>query len=141
MLCLLPRAGAAQTILPEASIAWGNTLSPRATSATNTAANAVRNPVTSATPHPSVARIIVPNRDGMAFGSGTLVDARGKHGLVLTNWHVVEDASDEITVRFPDGFVSGARLLKADKLWDLAALAVWRPNCTPVPLAQTPPQP
>ena len=129
ILCLLPRASWAQTVPPEASIAWGAATAPRVKA------------VTSATPHPSVARIIVPNRDGMAFGSGTLVDLREKHGLVLTNWHVVDGASDEITVRFPDGFVTGARVLKVDKVWDLAALAIWRPNCQPVKLAKIPPQP
>ena len=133
ILCLLPRANWAQTVPPAASIAWGAASAPRA--------NAVTNSVTSATPHPSVARIIVPNRDGMAFGSGTLVDLREKHGLVLTNWHVVDGASDEITVRFPDGFVTGARVLKVDKVWDLAALAIWRPNCQPVAVAKHPPRP
>jgi len=92
-------------------------------------------------PHPAVARIIVPERDGTSLGSGTLVDVTGDYGLVITNWHVVSDAAGVITVVFPDGFRSAAQLVKTDRVWDLAALAVWKPNATPVPLAAAPPQP
>ncbi len=133
ILALLPGVASAQENLPEMFLGWGSRSTARSAEATSSAP--------AARPHPSVARIIVPNRDGMSFGSGTLVDVRDQHGLVLTNWHVVNEASDEITVRFPDGFVSGAKLLKADKTWDLAALAIWKPTCSPVPLATRPPQP
>jgi S1-C subfamily serine protease len=92
-------------------------------------------------PHPAVARIIVAERDGTAFGSGTLVDVRDGYGLVLTNWHVVRDATGSIEVLFPGGFYSQARALKLDRDWDLAALVVWRPPAEPVPLASRPPQP
>ncbi|MEX2168766.1 MAG: serine protease [Pirellulales bacterium] len=93
-------------------------------------------------PHPAVARIIVPERDGTAFGSGTLVDVRDKYGLVVTNHHVVGHASGPIEVVFPGGFRSHARSLKMDSEWDLAALVIWRPEeITPVPLAARAPQP
>ena len=92
------------------------------------------------TAHPAVVRIIVPDRTGTSFGSGTLVAVSGEHGLVVTNWHVVRDAAGQITVAFPDGFRSGARLLKVDRDWDLAALAIWRPNAQPVPLSATVPR-
>ena len=92
-------------------------------------------------PHPAVARIIVPERDGTSLGSGTLVDVTGDYGLVITNWHVVSDGSGVITVVFPDGFRTAAQLIKVDRTWDLAALAVWKPHATPVPLASTPPRP
>jgi len=92
-------------------------------------------------PHPAVARIIVPERDGTSYGSGTLVDARDQYGLVVTNWHVVRDAADRIEVVFPDGFRSFGQALKVDKEWDLAALVIWRPNISPVPLAAAAPQP
>jgi hypothetical protein len=92
-------------------------------------------------PHPAVARIIVPERDGTAFGSGTLIDSRDEYGLVLTNWHVVRDATGPIEVHFPGGFQSQARAIKLDSEWDLAALVVWRPPAKPVPLASRPPRP
>ncbi|HEY5313526.1 MAG TPA: serine protease [Pirellulales bacterium] len=94
-------------------------------------------------PHPAVARITVPQRQHnmMAFGSGTLVDTNDKLGLVITNWHVVDEAAGEITVAFPDGFRSGARVLKVDRDWDLAALAVWKPSVKPVALSSQPPRP
>jgi S1-C subfamily serine protease len=90
-------------------------------------------------PHPAVCRIVAPERNAVSYGSGTLVDVRGEHGLVLTNWHVVRDATEKIEVVFPDGFRCAARVLKTDKDWDLAALAVWRPNAEPVKLAAVPP--
>jgi hypothetical protein len=93
------------------------------------------------TPHPAVARITVIERDGLAFGSGTLVDVEGDQGLVITNWHVVRDATGDITVQFPDGFRSQAKVMKVDRDWDLAALTIWKPLVPPVRLAPTAPQP
>ena len=75
------------------------------------------------------------------MGSGALVAVDAAHGLVVTNWHVVRDATGPITVVFPDGFRSGARLLKIDHDWDLAALAIQRPSVKPLPLAVDPPRP
>ena len=93
-------------------------------------------------PHPAVARIIVPESDGTAYGSGTLVDVRGDYGLVVTNHHVVEYAAGPIEVVFPNGFRSFARAQKLDSDWDLAALAIWRPeNITPVKMADRAPRP
>ena len=48
-------------------------------------------PAIPCTPHPAVARIIVPENGATAYGSGTLVDVREQFGLVITNWHVVRD--------------------------------------------------
>lgn len=96
--------------------------------------------VVSTRPHPAVCRIIVPNSDGTSFGTGTLVDARGKHGLVLTNWHVVNEASGPIEVVFPDGFRTPGHVHKVDKDWDLAALAIYRPSAAPVNLSQQVPR-
>ena len=92
-------------------------------------------------PHPAVVRVVVPERDGTAYGSGALVAVNKSSGLVLTNWHVVRDAAGPITVVFPDGFRSGAYLLRTDRDWDLAALAIRRPNVQPVALASEAPRP
>lgn len=92
-------------------------------------------PAASQQPHPSVVRVIVPERDGTAFGSGTLVDVDGEYGLVVTNWHVVRDAAGPVQVVFPDGYRSAAAVVKCDRDWDLAALAIWKPRVEPVPLA------
>ena len=94
-----------------------------------------------ATPHPAVVRIIAPEKGATAFGSGTLIDVRDQFGLVVTNWHVVRDATAAVEVAFPDGFRSHARPLKVDPDWDLAALVIWRPNAEPVSLAPQPPRP
>src|SRR5436190_19348383 len=64
-----------------------------------------------ATPHPAVARIIVPEDGATAFGSGTLVGVNKDHGLVITNWHVVRDGTGRVAVVFPNGFRSPAKPL------------------------------
>lgn len=92
-------------------------------------------------PHPAVVRVIVPERGATSYGSGTLVDVQGEHGLVVTNWHVVSDAVSPPTVLFADGFRSLAQVVKADRDWDLAALVIWRPSVEPVPVATEPPRP
>ncbi len=93
------------------------------------------------TPHPAVARIIVPEDGATAYGSGTLVDVREQFGLVITNWHVVRDSQGTVEVVFPSGFRSHARPLKVDSDWDLAALVIWRPPIEPVHVSAVPPQP
>jgi len=92
-------------------------------------------------PHPAVVRVIVPERGSTSYGSGTLVDVCGEYGLVVTNWHVVCDAAGPPTVVFPDGFRSAAQVVKVDRDWDLAALAIWKPSVVPVPLAPRAPRP
>lgn len=91
--------------------------------------------------HPAVVRVVATDRDGFSLGSGTLVAVSEHHGLVVTNWHVVRDAAGPIAVAFPNGFRSTALVLKTDRDWDLAALAIWRPNVEPVPISNTAPRP
>ena len=93
------------------------------------------------TPHPAVARIIVPENGSTAYGSGTLVGIRENRGLVVTNWHVVRDSTGMVEVVFPDGHRSHAKPLKVDSDWDLAALVIWRPQVEPVKIAVQPPRP
>ena len=91
-------------------------------------------------PHPAVVRVAAPEGNATSYGSGTLVGASGKHGLVLTNWHVVRDATGEVSVRFPDGSRSPATVLTTDRTWDLAALLIQPPTVRPVNIATTTPQ-
>lgn len=86
-------------------------------------------------PHPAVVRVIAPERGGASYGSGALVAVNPTHGLVITNWHVVRQASGPIVVVFPDGFRSRAAVVKADRDWDLAALVIRRPAVEPIALA------
>lgn len=92
-------------------------------------------------PHPAVVRVMAPESGGASYGSGTLVAIGGAYGLVVTNWHVIRDAGGPVSVIFPDGFRSTARVLRADRDWDLAALSIWRPKVEPVRIARQPPQP
>lgn len=98
------------------------------------------------TPHPAVVRVSavdkrVGNTEMRSEGSGVLVAVNDTHGMVVTNFHVIRDATGAITVAFPDGFRSRAVVLQVDRVWDLAALAIQRPNVRPVPLAAQPPRP
>ncbi|MGD9128029.1 MAG: serine protease [Planctomycetia bacterium] len=91
--------------------------------------------------HPAVVRVVVSEGSGaFSCGSGTLVAASGRTGLVLTNWHVVRDRNGPVEVVFPGGFRSAARVLRTDRDWDLAALLVWRPDVDPVPIATQAPR-
>ncbi len=92
-------------------------------------------------PNPAVAQITTIEGNTRSQGSGTLVDVRGQRGLVVTNWHVVRNATGPIVATFPDGFRSAATVLKVDQDWDLAALLIWRPNASPVPISTTAPRP
>jgi hypothetical protein len=84
---------------------------------------------------------VAPGRGSVSYGSGTLVDAKGDFGLVVTNYHVINEATENISVIFPDGFYSLATVRKIDKNWDLAALVIKRPAVSPVPMAQAAPRP
>ncbi|MCE5268897.1 MAG: serine protease [Planctomycetaceae bacterium] len=94
-----------------------------------------------ARPHPAVVRVVAPERDGMSLGSGSLVAISGNFGLVITNWHVVRDAAGQVGVIFPDGFRSAATVARTNRDWDLAALVIWRPNVSPIPVSTQAPQP
>jgi S1-C subfamily serine protease len=92
-------------------------------------------------PHPAIVRVIAPERNGVSYGSGALVAVSETYGLVVTNWHVVRDAAGVVGIAFPNGFYSAATVLKVDRDWDLAALAIWRPNVAPLPVATQAPCP
>ena len=101
---------------------------------------ASRQPAHVSSPHPAVCRVSATSGSSVSYGSGSLVAADEKHGIVITNWHVVRDATGQISVVFPDGFHSAARVVKVDRDWDLAALSVWRPQAAPIKLAAASPQ-
>ena len=93
------------------------------------------------TPHPAVVRIVAAEKAGASLGSGVLVDANREQAIVLTNWHVVRDSRSAVLVQFPDGFQTAGTVVRWDEAWDLAALVIWKPPATPVPLAAIPPSP
>nr|AYM53940.1 S1C family peptidase [Corallococcus coralloides] len=67
------------------------------------------------------------------LGSGFIIDARG---LVLTNNHVVEGATD-IQVQLPDGRELGAKVLGTDPLTDVALLRLQLPpDAKPLPVVR-----
>ena len=93
------------------------------------------------TPHPAVVRIVAAEQGGASLGSGVLADANRQQGLVLTNWHVVRDSRTAVLVQFPDGFQTAGTVVRMDEAWDLAAVVIWKPPATPIPLAAADPAP
>jgi S1-C subfamily serine protease len=92
-------------------------------------------------PHPAVARIRSLESNATSFGSGTLVYRQGKQGILITNYHVIKDAQDDILVTFPNGFRSSAKVVATDPRWDLAALLIWAPEIQPVVITDNPAKP
>jgi hypothetical protein len=92
--------------------------------------------------HPAVARIVAPGNGSVSYGSGTLVHVGPSYGIVITNWHVINEATGPVSVHFPDGFYSLGTVQNVDRDWDLAAIAIRPPqNIQPVPMANQPPRP
>lgn len=91
--------------------------------------------------HPAVVRVVAPGNGSISFGSGTLVYVGANYGLVITNWHVINEATGRISVHFPDGFYSLATVEKVDRDWDLAILATRKPDVEPVKMADRAPRP
>lgn len=78
--------------------------------------------------------------NSVSYGSGSLIAVNEKLGIVITNWHVVREATGQISVVFPNGFHSPARVVKTNRDWDLAALSIWKPEITPIKLATNAPK-
>ncbi|MCE9630393.1 MAG: serine protease [Planctomycetia bacterium] len=116
---------------------WGLTGNPTTTWSAENLADYM---LTGHAPHPAVARIVAPESSGASLGSGVLVDVNRSQGLVLTNWHVIRDSRSAVLVQFPDGFQSAGTVVRWDEAWDLAAIVVWRPTATPIPIAESPPR-
>lgn len=91
-------------------------------------------------PRPAVCRITAAEGPSRISGSGVLVAASGTTGTVLTNWHVVRSHRNSLTVTWPDGTSSPAKVLASDEAWDLAALSVAKPAAAPVEIAAKAPR-
>lgn len=91
-------------------------------------------------PRPQVCRVVCGVGPSLECGSGVLVRVSGTSGLVLTAWHCVRGNRDAVDVSFPDGSTTRARVVAWDQDWDLAALAVGRPDAEPVAIAAQAPR-
>ena len=61
-------------------------------------------------------------------GSGVVIDRRG---LIITNHHVIEDASD-VRVIFEDGRMYEANVIGSDKLTDIGVVKIQNENLIPI---------
>ena len=72
------------------------------------------------------------NQDGefisIGGGSGVVID---KRGLIITNHHVIEDASD-VRVIFEDGRMYEASIVGSDRLTDIGVVKIENDNLTPI---------
>jgi hypothetical protein len=91
-------------------------------------------------PRPVVARVTCGSGASLDMGSGVLVRVSGTTAVVLTNWHVIRGNRDGVKVAWPDGTQTPGRVLAWDEAWDLAAIAVPRPDASPVPIAAQAPR-
>ncbi len=88
-----------------------------------------------ATARVSVAHLRILDASGREIGTGSGFFLRGRPGLLLTNWHVVERAS-AIEAVVPPGESFPVRLIAArDEVNDLALLEVDRQDIAGLPLA------
>jgi serine protease Do len=72
-------------------------------------------------------------RRSAGFGSGVIVRADGADGIVLTNDHVIRDAS-QIRVTLPDGRDLDAELVGTDPVSDIAVLRIVGENLPVAPV-------
>jgi Do/DeqQ family serine protease len=73
-------------------------------------------------------------RQFQSAGSGVIVDA--KNGYIITNHHVVENAS-EITITLLDNRTFSAKVIGSDEGADVAVLQARQPNLVPMPLGDS----
>jgi len=73
-------------------------------------------------------------RQFQSAGSGVIVDA--KNGYIITNHHVVENAS-EITITLLDNRSFTAKVIGSDEGSDIAVLQAKQPNLIPMPLGDS----
>jgi hypothetical protein len=69
------------------------------------------------------------------LGSGTIVDRGDNTALVLTCAHQFDDPKSRIVVSVPRAGLFAARLVEVDTANDLAALAIRRPDASPLQVA------
>ncbi len=92
---------------------------------------------------PNVVRLVAFDSSGQSFGSGSYIGNSGRYGLILSNWHVICDSEGLVHVHFANGFSSYGYIVRADKKWDLALIAISCPpqSVPPMPIAKTVPRP
>jgi Do/DeqQ family serine protease len=73
-------------------------------------------------------------REFQSAGSGVIVDA--KNGYIITNHHVVENAS-EITITLLDNRSFSAKVIGSDEGSDIAVLQAKQPNLSAMPLGDS----
>jgi putative serine protease PepD len=105
-----------------------------ATAASNVSTQSATLASVAAKTSPSVVTIMVPIAGGTAEGSGVVIDSSGR---IITNNHVVDEATGGATVQLSDGRTVAAQILRTDPTHDLALLQVDASGLTPATLGDS----
>ncbi len=89
----------------------------------------------------AIVRVVNARSASRTAGTGTLVDADGEHGLIITCAHLFREGAGQVEVIFPNQQAFQAQLLKLDAAADLAALSIQSPRIEPVKIAAQFPRP
>lgn len=73
------------------------------------------------------------------YGTGTIINRRGKTAIVLTCWHTLRDGGAKDVFVVANGRRYHARVLHTDRTWDVAVLQIQDPGITPIAMATTSP--
>jgi S1-C subfamily serine protease len=74
---------------------------------------------------------LAPKAPGKSLASGVIID---RDGYIVTNYHVVEDAS-ELAIALADGSLHQARIVGADRVLDIALLTIEAEGLPPIAVA------
>ena len=105
---------------------------PRIVSYRDAVSRAAASVVTVHSAHVSRSPLPLPPRvAAQGLGSGVIVD---RNGYVVTNYHVVQEAS-QLAIAHPDGTIYSAQVVGADPLSDLALLKIDGDGLLPITFA------
>ena len=104
------------------------------------ASKAAGNTPKAARPHAAVFRIKNVLDGPICLGTGTLIQSKHAHGVVLTCAHLFDEGIGSLSAVAPNGVEYQAKLLAVDPGNDLAAMLIAKPETTAVPIAGKPPR-
>lgn len=75
--------------------------------------------------------ILITDENNTSFGSGSIIS---DDGYILTNYHVIK-TMDQIFVKLQDGTETKAKLIRCDKLLDVALIKIKVKSCQPIAIS------
>lgn len=75
--------------------------------------------------------VLIKGNNNSNFGSGSIIS---EDGYILTNYHVVAGIQNELSVKLNTGDSFSAKLIRKDRLLDVALLKIDKDDCVPIKL-------